>query len=239
MLNAYLAQVQSLLDDPGAVQYSTANLTTYINDARVQIAGASESLRNPALLTFVASQQAYQFSAASLQNAPVSNPGLEGILNVRMATIVGGNQLTMRPWAWFFSYHIAVPTPAAGVPKVCAILQPGLNGTIWFSPIPTATGEAMLDSVCYPVELVNDSTPEALESPWQEAVQYYAAYLALLNAQRRTDADAMFARYQVFETRATQMTTPTRLPRNYPGGIGARVAAQNMPLTAPAQQGTR
>lgn len=238
-LDGYLSQVKSLLDDFGNVEYTTANLITYINDARVQIAGAAECIRNPALITLVAGRQAYLFSTAVFQNAPSANPGLAGVLDVRMAALVGTGALEMRPWEWFFSYYLAVPSPASGPPAVCAVLAPGISGTLWLSPIPNAIGSILIDGVCYPIPLVDSGgTSEALPAPWTEAVQYYAAYLALLNAQRRADADAMWQRYLQFEMRATQMTTPTRLPRNYPGGRAARLAGQNKPITAmPPPQG--
>lgn len=236
-LNAYLAQVESLLDDFGNVEYTTANLTTYINDARVQIAGASESIRAEAVFDLAAGTQSYPFSVAITPNSASS--GIAGLLSVRMTRLTtsdGFAELEMRPWEWFYSYYLCAPTTASGVPAVCAEFQPGIGGVLYFSPIPNANMVAFANGVCYPIALVTDSTVEALSAPWTEAVQYYAAYLALLNAQRRTDADAMFARYSTFETRATQMTTPTRLPRNYPGGRAARLAGQNMPITTPPAQ---
>lgn len=232
MLDTYIAQTQSLLDDSSAVEYSLADLTGYINDARLQIAGSSESLRELGTLALLAAQQSYPLAAAA---AAAAAPALAGVLDVRMAAIVGGNQLEMRTWEYFFSYFLAVPSPETGTPLVAAVLTPGITGNIWFSPIPQVPLTALLDAVWYPVPLVDNTTPEALAVPWQDAVPYFSAYLAYLNAQRRTDADAMFARYQVFETRATQMTTPTRLPRNYPGNTGARLAGRNMPITAQQQ----
>ena len=226
VLSDYQAQVVSLLDDAGNVEYTLTDLDAYINEARVQIAGASESLRQPATLALAAGTQSYRFSSAAVA------AGLGGLLDVRMAALVGGNQLEMRSWEYFFSYYLAVPSPASGTPTVMAQLVPGVNGTLWFAPIPNAAITVMLDAVCYPILLVNDSTFEALSYPWTEAVQYYAAYLAYLNAQRRTDADAMFARYQTWETRATQISTPSRLSKNFIGGVGARMAGQHMPLTA-------
>ena len=235
-LATYLAQTQSLLDDPDAVEYTTADLTSYINDARLQIAGSSESLRQPATFFTVAGDQAYLFSNCTLENAPLPNPGLGGILDVRMATVIGGGPIEMRTWEYFFQFFLS--SPATGAPTVAAVLLPGIAGTLWLAPVPNVSNVAiMLDTVCYPVPFSSptDAGPEALSQPWQDAVPYFAAYLAYLNAQRRTDADAMYARYATFEARATQMTSPTRLPRNYPGNTGARLAARNMPITAQAQ----
>lgn len=242
-LTAYLAQVESLLDDFGNVEYSTFNLTNYINYARSQIAGASESIRAEATLTLAASTQSYPFSGATALPT-----GVQGILAARMlrlqtipanagppATPASWKRLEQRSWEWFATYRLSQPVTVLGMPTQVAQLNPGINGTLWFDPIPDFAYVTAIDAVGYPTGLIDDTTPEALSYPWTEAVQYYAAYLALLNSQRRTDADAMFARYGEFEARATQMSGATRLPRNFPGGEGARIAGQNMPITAKRQ----
>jgi hypothetical protein len=52
------------------------------------------------------------------------------------------------------------------------------------------------DTICSPVALVNDGTPEAIPYPFTDAVKYHATYLALLEAQRKDDAEGMFASNQ-------------------------------------------
>src|SRR5215469_24755 len=166
-LNAYLAQVESLLDDFSNVEYTTANLTTYINDARVQIAGASESLRYLGLGTIPANTQFVNFTSFA---SPAS--GVQGVLDIRMVTLPNANQLDMEPWEWFFSYGYS--SPASGTPTMCSVLTPGIGGLIYFWPVPPAAQNIAIDAVWYPVPLAADSTPEALQNPWTEAVQYYA-----------------------------------------------------------------
>lgn len=242
-LTAYLTQTQSLLDDFAGVEYTTANLTVYINDARVQIAGASESIRTQATLTLVAQQQSYPFSSVSgLQT------GVQGILAARMlrlqtipanagppAAPASWKRLEQRSWEWFLTYRLSQPVSTFAPPTMVAQLNPGVNGTLWFDPTPDYAYTTTIDAVAYPIPLVDDTTVEALDFPWTDAVAYYAAYLALLNSQRRADADAMWDRYQEFESRGTQMSGATRLPRQFPGGDGARMAGQNMPITAKRQ----
>lgn len=232
-LTAYQTQVESLLDDFNNVEYTAANLTTYINDARVQIAGASESIRRECSLALTSAEQSYAFAAATKFAT-----GVAGLLSVRMARLQtegGFSRLEMRSWEWFNSYCLCKPVTPTGAPKTCAELQPGINGELYFYPTPDIDYTAFLNGVCYPIALVDNTSVEALSYPWTEAVQYYSAYLALLNAQRSADANAMFARYKEFEMRATQMSTPSRLPRQYAGGAGARGAGMNMPITAPPQ----
>jgi len=235
-LTAYLGQVASLLDDFSNVEYSQANLTIWINDARVQIAAVSESVRGLAQYTFLSGQHGYKFA-----DATVIPTGAGGVLTTRKGQVFVNNQwqeIYNREWDWFFSYELCGPrSVAVGVPTVFSEFQPGITGQFCVSPTPDQSYQAKFDAVCYPVNLVNDSTNEALPYPWTEAVQYYAAYLALLNAQRNADADQMFQRYEVFERRATQMTTPTALPVNRPGGPGAKIAATKSVLTTQSQPG--
>lgn len=235
-LNAYIAQVQSLLDDPNAVEYSTANLTTFINDARVQIAGASESIRELVNFTLSLSQQQVLYS--SVGSLP---SGVQGVLTLRKARVGSGavwNELAHWEWERFFSFLLCgTAVNTTGTPTTFAEFQRGTNGSIYIYPLSSGTLTLSADAVCYPINLALDSDPELLPYPWTEAIQYYAAFLALLNAQRYGDADSMFERYQVFERRATQMTTPTTLPLNLPGGPGAHVAATMTPLTASPQAG--
>lgn len=236
-LNAYLAQVESLLDDFGNVEYTQANLTTYINDARVQIAGASESIRGIASLNLATGTRSYLYAAATGLGT-----GIGGVLTVRKIRLntTGASwvEVMSREWDWFWSYCLCGPEAnEQATPATFAEFNPGINGSLFVSPIPDQNYPIQLDTACYPIPLVDDTTVEVLRYPWTEAVQYYAAYLALLNAQRNSDADAMFSRYEVFERRATQMTTSTALPVNRPGGPGAKIAATKSALTTPNQGG--
>lgn len=252
-LTGYLNQVASLLDDFGNVEYTQPNLITYINDARVQVALAAECIRQPAQFALVQGVQSYLFSAATFVASPAAQPiiGLAGVANVRSCRLVlfsqnpqgqaGQARVPIRSWEWFEAYYLASNIPKQGPPVVSTRLQPGITGTLWIASAaggpPDQPYTLNVDAVAYPIPLADDTTAEALPKPWTEAVQYYAAYLALLNAQRNSDADAMFARYEVFERRGTQMTTPSRNPSKYPGGQGAQLAGQKVPLTAISRQG--
>src|SRR5215472_16520535 len=189
-LPAYQAQVQSLLDDFGAVEYTTANLNTYINDARVQIAGASESIRGQVLMPLAQDQQSASFTTVT--GLPT---GAAGILSVRMVRRqftpgppAGWVRVEMRPWEYFFTFRLCNPVPQEGPPTMAAQLNPGIAGSLWLDPIPDQPYTMGLDSVIYPVALTGASNEiELIPAPWTEAVQYYAAYLAFLNAQRSSD----------------------------------------------------
>lgn len=253
MLFDYIQQCQRFLSDEGQPVHNPADLTRFINEARGQIALGSECLRQPAQLTLVANQQSYLFSSATFVGAPTVPAGLSQVANVRMArlfiTATGGyKRLEMRSWEYFETFWLDRIIPAAydpvsgpgGPPIICARLQPGLSGTIWFAPVPDRAYTVILDSVAWPVPLVyanGDTDPEAIPAPWQDAVPRYATYLALMSAGDDAGASRWWDQYLTFECRATQMTTPSRLPRIYPGGAGATTANSHMPLTSP--QATR
>ncbi|HSS25269.1 MAG TPA: hypothetical protein VLL82_12915 [Mycobacterium sp.] len=230
-LDQYINQTRSLLNDVGGVEYTTPDLTNFINEARVQIAGASESIRQVALLALIAAEQTYPLSAFTGLTT-----GTQGVLTVRKLSVLTPTEWTEvhnREWEWFWSNCLSGPVSfEEGTPNTFAQLQVGFGGILYFSPIPLTNAEARADVVCYPMNLDTDGDPEALQYPWTEAVQYYAAYLALLNAQRYADADSMLQRYDLFQTRATQMTTPTTLPGQYPGQGGAAIAGEARPITA-------
>lgn len=241
MLFQYRQQTQRLLQDTVQALYNLADLDIYINDARLQISLAAECIRQPAQITMVQGQQSYAFSSATFTAAPTIPDGLGGVGNVRSALLVlvtqnaqgqfGQKRIPIRAWEWFESYYLAVNIPTQGPPKIAARLQPGISGTIWFAPPPDNAYQINLDAVAYPASLASDSDPEALPSPWTDAVPFYAAYLAHLSSQNLDAAAHMWGEYQKFELRGTQITTPSRTPYKYPGGMGAQGAAQKTTLT--------
>jgi hypothetical protein len=237
MLFQYQQQLQRLMHDTHQVNINLQDATFYINDARVQIALAAECIRQPGSFDMVAGQQPYPFTGMTLIAAPTLPPGLGGVGNVRRAYLSlfsgGRRRLEMRAWEWFDTYWLSVSAPVPGQPQITSRLQPGLNGTLWFAPPPDAAYPILIDAVAYPAPLAGDGDPEALPQPWTDAVPFYAAYLAALSMQQPDAAAAMWAEYQKFETRGTQLTTPSVMPRSYPGGRGAATAASRTTLTGP------
>lgn len=235
----YRQQTQRLMMDTRQVRINLQDVDFYINDARVQIALAAECLRQPATMTMVVGQQPYPFASMTLSSAPNAPTGLAGVGNVRVARlslITGGNRrLEMRSWEWFDAYWLSRIAPVPGPPQITARLQPGLTGTLWFAPSPDDVYPISLDTVAYPSPLVYDTDPEALPAPWTDAVPFFAAYLCCLSLRDAEGAALMWDDYQKFETRGTQLTTPSLYPRSYPGGRGAMTASTRTPLTGGGQ----
>jgi len=221
MLTTYLLQTKQLLQNPPANAnplYSDSDLTSYINRARGQIAGDAECIRNYATLPIVAAQRQYPFADVVLGSP---SAGIAGIFNIRYAWyLVGDGQKSMRPrpWAWFAQYKLNNPVPTPGAPQVWSQYGQGETGSIFIDPIPDNSYTLPIDTVCVPIDLVDDSTVEAIPYPWTDAVCFLAAYYALLSAQsaaRQADADRMMTRYQEFKNRARKYSNPSIMPYLY------------------------
>lgn len=220
LLSEYVLQTQQLLNNPPAANtlYAVSDIQSYINRARGQLAGDSESIRNYATLPIVAGQRTYPFSSIVL-SAPTA--GIGGVFNVRYAWyLVGEGQKSLRPrpWAWFSQYRLNNPVPPSGPPIVWSQYGQGETGSIFIDPIPDIGYTLPLDTVCVPSDLVDDSSFEAIPYPWTDAVPYFAAYLALLSSQsgaRQADAQRMFERYVEFKNKARTYSNPSILPNLY------------------------
>lgn len=223
MLNQYLTNTALLLQNPAAPQslYPTSSLTNFINQARGQLAGDAECIRVFASLPLTPGQRTYPFS--SIDTASVE--GISGVFQVRQAlfSIASGMVwVRPRPFEWFTFYRLNNPVPQPGQPNEWAQFAQGEAGSVYIDPVPDIPYTMNLDTVCVPVPLVDDSTPEAIPYPWTDCVPYFAAYLAFLASQvpaRQADGDRMLQRYEEFKNRARRYSTPDVLPSMYPQNL--------------------
>jgi hypothetical protein len=123
-----------------------------------------------------------------------------------------------RSWQWFSNYYEdgQNSVQAGPVPKVWAQQVQGVNGYIWLWPTATVTSPVNADAIWLPAPLVDDTTPEAIAQPWQDVVPYFAAYMALVQAQRLTDAQTLYGLYQRFMQSARLGVSPQWLSINFP-----------------------
>lgn len=226
ILNSYLALTQQLLQNPAAPSalYDPAILTTYINTARIQVAGEGQCIRNLATLAGASGNQGpYAFSGF---NTGVSaTNGIAGILNIRTLWYESGSGKTWiapRSFDWFSVYELNTSAPSTGAPVEWAQYGQGVNGTLYVSPVPDLIYNFTADTVCYPIALVSDATVDAIPPLWQTSVPYFAAYMALLSAQtgaRVQDAQTMLNLYELFTKRARQFANPDVMPLQYEQAI--------------------
>lgn len=217
MLNAYLTATRNLLQNPTAPSslYATTDLTTYVNTARGQLAGESESIRYLGSISTVIGQQAYNFSG--INSGVSATNGIQGIINVRALWYGVGQGMKwvpVRPWEWFSLYNLNNPVPVNGPPVTWSQFAQGAapgstgsggGGSFYISPPPDIAYTLFLDCVCYPNALAADGDVEAIPYLWTDAVPWYAAAYALWSSQtgaRASDAERYFNTYSMFVDRA-------------------------------------
>lgn len=150
--------------------------------------------------------------------------GVNSVIAVKSISLnwggsAGSNAYTLDYWDWssFQAYlRFYGQQGLQGNPAVWTRYQ----NNVYLRPVPTQVYPMQWDSICSVIALVNDSTPEAIPYPFTDAVQYYAAYLALLNAQRPADAGQMMQQYQMFCQRARAFWARTIIPTMYPTAGG-------------------
>ena len=227
MLTSYLAATTRLLQNPAAPSplYATADLTTYINTARGQLAGESECIRALATLALTLNTNGpYLFSALTFPTSSAVS-GIGSVFKVETlwyAVGTGQKWITPRSWPWFSLYNLNNPVlgNTSGPPQDWSQLGQGVNGTLYFDPPPDYAYSISVDCACKPIDLVDNTTVEAIPPLWTDAVPYFAAYQALLSAQtgvRAQEADQMLKRYDMFVQRARGAATSWVQPSRNPG----------------------
>jgi hypothetical protein len=223
-LSSYLSTTQSLIQSPQSPVplLTTALLTLYVNLARSQVAMDAECIR--------ANIGSEPVSAGTVM-IPLS--GFTGLpdgcaqgITIRNA-LLNGTRVDIRPWDWFAQYYLAGPPPSLLATPVMARQAQGAFSTVWVS---SNGGSLNLDMVFLPIDLVDDTSYEAVPYPWTDAVPFYAAWYAYMSMQRQADAQTMLARYAELTRRGRTTMTSTNLPENDSGGMGAVMATTKTPL---------
>jgi hypothetical protein len=218
VLTAYETAVLALIQAPSSpVPLITDSvLDVYINIARGQVAGQGKCIRIYATLTLTANVGSYPFSAIPFAApAGVAGPNAARMIWYRVAS--GQKLITGQPFEYFAQYRLNNPVPGTGPPTEWAQLGQGQFGTLFFDPAPDIPYVCPIDVECAPAPLVNDASPEAIPPLWQDAVPFYAAWLALQQLQRQADAEMMMKRFQELMSRARQAATSDVLPDNFEG----------------------
>lgn len=225
MLATYITRTQQLLQYPAASAqqiYATADITTWINIARGQLAAETECCRALGTLLTTISVRNYNFSAIVL---PI-NAGLGGIFNARqmMYAVASGYQwMRPRPWSWYWFYRYNNPVPQQGAPQEWSQFSQGgsgigpvgngtdVSGSFYIDPAPDLTYSLLVDCSCYPAALAADTDIEAIPYAFTDAIPYFAAYLALMSAQssaRIEQAQQLLNLYKMFVERANKASAP-------------------------------
>lgn len=232
LLSQYQKLTRRLLSDPTFARINDFDLRDYINIGRAQAAADGECVRTTGQAAVTAGTGYLPLSAIPLaaqysQALVVRNAKLNNVM------------VDIRPWDWFVTFALGNPQPT----PVAAHQGQGSSSDIWVSSV--SGGSLWVDVVALPVDLIDDTTPDAIPFPWVDAVAFYAVYYAFMASQQQNEADLSMLRYRDTMRRARGEATSTNLPENDPGGLGARIAAAKVALgvlpgaAAPAAQQRR
>lgn len=129
-------------------------------------------------------------------------------------TVYWGNSrqvLAYRDWSTFNAYARAYVN-YLGIPSVFSVYS---YTSCYIAKIPDQAYQADFDSVQQPPALVTDSTLEVVPIVMQDPIQYFAAHLAKIKAQRWDEADKFYARYNVEVMKAINSSFTRRLKNPY------------------------
>lgn len=162
-------------------------------------------------LTTVATQEVYNF--ATWNTLAQTNAGVSQIIGLlSLACSQGGTykpMLTPMIWSEFQAYCRIYQNQAQNYPVYWAQYGQGVNGSVYLFPYPSQALQLDADCYCLPIDLADDTTPEAIPSTFTDAIPYYAAYLCYEDSSRKDDADRNFKIFDMFVKRArAQMETP-------------------------------
>jgi hypothetical protein len=241
-LFTYIQQALLFLNDAGIATFNTADLTTYINLGRQQIAASGECIRAVGTLVTSSGTQQYAFSSITIGTSGASAGGVLTVRNINVPSAIAGyGPMTNRNFDWFTLFYIQTSAAQSiGRPNTWAQYGRGTLGQVYFAPTPAAAYTCTVDCVVLPNNLVIDTDPEAIPYPWTDALPWYAAYYAAFTAGNLDAANAFWTKYQEYMHRAVSASTPSILPDNFPGGMAARIAASKQTLVgmpAPPKQG--
>ena len=189
MLNAYITQVQQLLHDPLAQNWTTAQLTNYINLARNRVAQDTKCLRQVMTgYSLTALQEQYQIA-----NLPVAYaPYIIDVMGIDVYwTTTVRQSLYYFPWTQF-NVRYRGWTQIQNTPE--AFTRMGAL-SVYFGPMPDQAYVTDWILAINPNPLVTDATPEQIPVPFQDPIQFFAAYMAKFQEQAMGEAQIFFNEY--------------------------------------------
>jgi hypothetical protein len=214
-LNQYISDTQLLMHDSNGVFASQASYITWINDARSWTAGKTMCVRQLYVYPTVTNQEVYPMPTSTMINVA----GVGGALGVLSIAVPWGGTLKpvmeRFPWTKFQAQCRVYSGTTVGNPCVWAKFNDASYGSVYMYPIPQQAYNAEWDIWCDVLPLSTDTSPEAIPSPFTGAIKYYAAHLAMLNAQRPEDAANMLKMYEMKLAGARQIVTQRFLPSAY------------------------
>jgi hypothetical protein len=217
MLIKYQQLARRLLNDATFARVNDFDLRDYINIGRGQIALQGNAIPGYGTLDVGPASQQYPFSAIDFG----AIPGVSGAIAIETINYdtPGGGQQPINPidWARFNRYELGHSTVKPSPPRVWTQFGQGQAGTLWINAL-DGPYTLSIKADCNPVDLVDDTTPEALPYMWTDAVPWFAAfYWYAGTGQNPQAAQGMLQVFQQFMQMARGGATPSTLPGVFTG----------------------
>ena len=196
MLSRYVTELQNLLNDQNGQFYPIPTLVNYINRSRRRIAWTSGCVRvvPPGTLTHP-QQEVYPFShwISLCQNVIPQVQSVFAIRSLAVSIGPGGWKPVWRRIVWTdfqsrFRIFNGTWYGTISEPGWYAQYGEGSIGSVYLAPIPAQELPMEVDLTCTPFPLLTDNDLEIIPEPWNDAVIWWAAVLAMLQQQRPKDA---------------------------------------------------
>lgn len=220
MLNSYLSDTALLLNDPTNTFYTTSFLTTMINRSRRWLALQTLSVRVMSVtLATVVNQETYPITLANSEVANVSGVSYPfGIIGI---SVQQGNYfvaLGRKDFPSFQADERILDGTLQNYPVLFSTYNRGTTQVAYLFPVPAAAYAMWWDLACIPINLAQDTDPEAIPLPWTEIVPFKAAQLACMTQKRWADAGAFGEQIETMFGEVTQSEMPFMRPDWYSKG---------------------
>lgn len=191
------------VNTPGTTKYDNSTTVTFTGGSVVTPATATPVIN---CLNTVNAQEVYTFSAANAFAQLTS--GVDKILFVESVAVSwGALKPVLAQWNWNdLQARVRAYPIISGQPGIWSQFGQGESGSVYLQPVPTSALPMDWNCVCTPIDLVDDTTVEAIPYPWTDAVPYFAAYLAFMNGRRPEEAKNMFSIYEMTMKRAREQS---------------------------------
>src|SRR5258708_4162019 len=131
---------------------------------------------------------------------------------VNISVFWGNSRRVLARWDWTtFNARARGWVNYLGLPQVFSVYS---YNSLYIAKIPDQTYQAEIDSVLEPPPLIDDTTIEVIPLVMQDPIQYFAAHLAKIKAQRWDEADKFYERsnLEILKALTASMTRGLKYP---------------------------
>ena len=146
-------------------------------------------------------------------------PGVGQAFWIQSMAVIYANWRYVPQYCSFTKYQAKIRTYTTAsyqyVPAFFTQYGRGTNGSFACYPPPSQIYPVEYDVLALPIDLVDDTTPEAIPGPWTDAVKFYSAAMCYLDLQNGNKAREYFQLYDDFMHRYGAYAMPGRMMNQY------------------------